>query len=42
LAFYTQELNDFMDFILTDNPVLRPSAQEALEHPWFDNIREGI
>ena len=31
---------DLMKSLLQFNPVNRPSAMEALDHPWFNNIRE--
>lgn len=30
---------DFMEKTLTYDPVLRPSAEECLHHPWFDDIK---
>lgn len=31
----TAEARDLVELLLNMNPQKRPSAQEALEHPWF-------
>ena len=35
LKFVSQEARDFVMLLLTKNPNKRPSAIQALGHPWF-------
>ena len=37
----TAEARDLVELLLNMNPQKRPSAQEALEHPWFRMAIEG-
>lgn len=37
----TSEARNLIELLLNVNPQKRPSAQEALEHPWFTMAIEG-
>jgi serine/threonine protein kinase len=41
-AKHSQELVSLMLSLLNEDPTKRPSAKEALAHPWFDGNREAI
>ena len=36
-AKWSNEFNDFLACCLEKDPALRQTADELLEHPWFDN-----
>ena len=38
----TYELQNLMTNMLNTDPNLRPSAEEILQHPWFEGMEENI
>lgn len=39
---YPDSAKDLAKRLLRKNPQVRPTAAEALGHPWFDQIKTGI
>lgn len=42
LASQAPQTIDLVKFLLCKNPKDRPTAEEALRHPWFDQERAAI
>ena len=40
--FYSDEAIDLLDSLLYYDPVMRPTAAEAMAHPYFDPVRDAI
>jgi calcium-dependent protein kinase len=38
----TDEAIEFIQYMLTHDPVDRPTAEQALQHPWLHNSRKSI
>ncbi|KAJ3399836.1 Phosphoenolpyruvate carboxylase kinase 1, partial [Chytriomyces hyalinus] len=41
-SLVSKETSEFMQLLLSDNPDDRPSASEALQHPWFTGVTRAI
>ncbi|KAJ3394611.1 Receptor-interacting serine/threonine-protein kinase 4, partial [Chytriomyces hyalinus] len=41
-SLVSKEASEFMQLLLSDNPDDRPSASEALQHPWFTGVTSAI